>query len=293
MASFQRALQADPEYAPALAGYAMSVLLLGEAPNDAIPPSRALPDARQYAQKSLQQDPTVSDAYCVLANIAQGYDHDLTDAERLYKEAMRLDPRNVTALKWYGDYLFVSNRLREASQQIDKALDIDPFSPLLNTAKAEVKYYARDFDGAIAQARHTADQYPDFVLARFWLGAAYREKKMYPQAIEQFDEIRKRYPGNAALLMAYGHALGVSGDRQGSQNVLNELLSDAHTRYVPSVYIAALYVSLGDKEQAFQWLDRAYEEKSDRLVYLGVEPISDPLRNDPRFAKLMKKVGLH
>jgi predicted Zn-dependent protease len=116
---------------------------------------------------------------------------------------------------------------------------------------------------------------------------------MYPQAIEQFDDIRKRYPGNAALLMAYGHALGVSGDRQGAQNVLNELLSEAHTRYVPSVYIAALYTSLGDKEQAFQWLDRAYEEKSDRLVYLGVEPISDPLRNDPRFGKLMKKVGLH
>jgi serine/threonine-protein kinase len=293
MDAFQRALQKDPSYAPAMAGLAMSVLLLGEAPNDAIPPSQALPQARQYAYKALEQNPANSDAYCVLANFAQGYDHDLGEAERLYKKAIDLDPGNVTALKWYSDYLFVSNRLPEASKQIDKALELDPASPLLKTAKAEVKYYARDFDATLAQAQRTVDQYPEFILAHFWLGSAYRQKKMFSQAIQEFDELRKRYPNNAALLMAYGHALGLSGDRAGAQKILKELLTQSHSRYVPSVYIAGMYTSLGNLDQAFHWLDKAYDERSDRLVYLGVDPIADPLRADPRFAALMRKVGLH
>ena len=292
MDSFQKALQIDPSYAPALADLAMSVLLLGEAPNDAIPPSKAFPDARRSAELALANDPRISDAYRVLANIAQGYDHDLGKAEQLYKTAIEIDPRNVTALKWYSDFLFVSNRLPEASEQIDKALEIDPYSPLLNTAKAEVKYYGRDFDAAISQAQRTVDQYPDFILARLWLASAYRQKKMYPQALEIFDELRKKYPTNAALLMAYGHTRGISGDRQGAQKVLNELIQESHTRYIPPVYIAGLYVSLGDLEHAFHWLDQAFAAKSDRLVYLGVDPIADPLRQDPRFASLMKKVGL-
>lgn len=293
MDAFQRALQKNPNYAPAMAGLAMSVLLLGEAPNDAIPPSQALPQARQYAYKALAQDPALSDAYCVLANFAQSYDHNLTEAERLFKKAIELDPRNVTALKWYSDYLFVSNRLREASQQIDNALELDPASPLLKTAKAEVKYYGRDFDATLAQAQRTVDQYPEFILAHFWLGSAYRQKKMFPQAIEEFDELHKRYPNNAALLMAYGHALGLSGDRTAAQTVLDKLLAQSRSRYIPSTYIAAMYTSLGDRDQAFHWLDKAYGEKNDRLVYLGVDPIADPLRADPRFAALMQKVGLH
>jgi len=292
MTAFQRALDKDPRYAPALAGLAMSVLLLGEAPNDALPPSEALPKARQSAYQALKLDPNLSDAYCVLANFSQAYDHDLAESERLYKKAIELDPNNVTALKWYADHLFVTNRLAEASGEIERALEIDPASPLLNTARAEIKYYQRDFDGTIDQAQRTTALYPEFILARFWLASAYRQKKMFPQALEQFDELRKHYPTNSAMLMAYGHTLALSGDRAGALRVLSELQSESHSRYIPSTYIAGLYTGLGDLEQAFLWLDKAYVEKNDRLVYLSVDPIADPLRSDPRFAALMKKVGL-
>lgn len=290
--AFQHALDKDPRYAPALAGLAMSVLLLGESPNDALPPLEALPKARQSAYQALKLDPNLSDAYCVLANFSQAYDHNLAESERLYQKAIELDPSNVTALKWYADHLFVTNRLAEASREIDKALEIDPASPLLNTARAEIKYYQRDFDGTIEQAQRTTVRYPEFILARFWLASAYRQKKMFPQALEQFDELRKHYPSNSAMLMAYGHTLALSGDRAGALKVLSQLQSESRSRYIPSTYIAGMYTGLGDVQQAFYWLDKAYAEKNDRLVYLGVDPIADPLRSDPRFAALMKKVGL-
>ena len=292
MAAFQRALRRDPKYAPALAGFAMSYLLLGETPNDALRPTDALPRARQSARQALDLDPNISDAYCVLANISQGFDHDLREAERLYLKAIEVDPTNVTAHKWYGDYLFVTSRLPEAVKQINLALELDPVSPLLNTASSEVKYYQRDFDGALAQAQRTLDQHPDFILARFWLASSYRQKKMFPQAIAQFDQLRQSYPDNPAMLMAYGHALAVSGDRAAAKKVLNELQALSHTRYVPAAYIAGIYTGLGDLDQAFHWLDEGYKQKNDRLVYLGVDPLADPLRGDPRFPILLKKVGL-
>jgi len=292
MDAFERAIQRNSQYAPALAGLATSQMLLGEAPNDVFRPSDAMPKARTLAYEALHQNPNLSDAYGVLANIAQGFEHDLPEAERLYKKAIALDPSNVNVLKWYSDYLFVTSRINEASQQIEKALEIDPASPLLNTAKAEAKYYQRDFDGAIAQAQLTLDRHPDFLLAHFWLASAYRQKRMFPQALQEFEVLHKRYPSNSALLMAYGHALGISGDKTGAQNALNELQAQAQSRYVPAVYFAGLCTALGDLNQTFQWLDKAYAEKNDRLVYLGVDPIADPLRPDPRFSKLMKKVGL-
>ena len=292
MDAFQRALQKDSQYAPALVGLSMSVLLLAETPNDALRPTDAMPKARQAAYQGLGLNPNLSDAYCVLANIAQAYDHDLPEAERLYKKAIYLDPSNVTALKWYSDYLFVTNRLPEAMKEIDRALELDPASPLLNTAKAEVKYYQRDFDGAIAQAQRTLSQHPEFLLARFWLASAYRQKKMFPEAIQQFAELHKGYPDNSAMLMAYGHALAVSGDQAGAKKILGELQAQSPSHYVPALYIAGIYAGLADVDQAFHWLDRAYAEKNDRLVYLGVDPLADPLRSDPRFSVLMKKVGL-
>ena len=292
MTLFQQALRIDPQYPPALAGLGMSVLLLGETPNDAFPPATALPRARQAAYQALALDPHLSDAYCVLANVSQGYDHDLAGAERFYSKAIELDPNNVTALKWYADYLFVTKHLLEASRQIDKALEIDPASPLINTAKAEVKYYYRDFDGAIAQAQRTLDAHPEFLLARFWLASAYRQKGMYAEALNHFNELHKRYPDNSALLMAYGHTLALSGDRSGARKVLATLQSRSKSHYVPALYIAGMYSGLGDMDQAFRWLEHAYEDKNDRLVYLGVDPIADPLRADPRFSGLMRKVGL-
>jgi TolB-like protein/tetratricopeptide (TPR) repeat protein len=292
LASYEKALSKDPKYSPALAGLATAYLLLGETPNDVMPPDMAIPKARKAANEALAIDPNLTDALCVLANIAQGYDHNLPEAERLYKKAIEADPSNVTAHEWYGYYLVVMNRMSEADGEIKRALEIDPASPLLNTTYAELKYYQRDYDGAILQAQKTLEEYPGFFLARFWLGSAYREKKMYPLALEQFHLARQESNDIPCMVQAEGNVLGLTDDKAGAVKLLSQLQASSKSRYVPALYFAGIYQGLGERDQVFQWLNKAYVERNDRLPYLGVDPLADSLRSDPRFRELMKKVGL-
>jgi len=292
LVAYQKALTIDPNYAPALAGLAANYLLLGETPNDVMPPDEAIPKARHAAEQALTIDSTLADALCVLANISQGYDHKLPEAEQLFKKAIELDPSNVTAHEWYANYLIVTNRMAEAEAEIKRALEIDPSSPLLNTTYAELKYYRRDYDGVIAQAKKTLQDYPSFILAHFWLGSAYREKKMYPEAIEQFHLARQQSNDIPCMILAEGNALGLSGNKAAARKALAQLQAMSQSRYVPALYFAGIYEGLGERDQTFHWLEQAYHEGSDRLPYLGVDPVADPLRTDPRFQDLMKKVGL-
>jgi TolB-like protein/Tfp pilus assembly protein PilF len=290
--SYERALQIDPGYSRARAGLAMVFLVLGQSPNDALRPSQSVPLAREAAQTALQSDPKNADAYCVLGNIAQSYDHDMPAAEAHFKKALDLDPTNVTAREWYGYFLTVNNRFPEALQQTSRALEFDPASPLLQNVQGEIFYYQREFDATINQELKTLERSPSFLYSRIWLASAYREKKMYKQALEQLDLARKQSNNSPALLGLYAHALAVSGDPTGAKSVLNEMTQVSSHAYVPALYFAAVYTGLGDKDRTFEELQKAYAEQNDRLVYLGVDPIADSLRSDPRFQDLMKRSGL-
>jgi TolB-like protein/Tfp pilus assembly protein PilF len=290
--AYQKALAKNPEYVPARSGLASAYVVLGEVPNDAIPPAESAPKAREEARRALSSDPANAEAHCVLANLALSYDWDYPAAERGYQRALSLEPNNPTAHQWYAEYLIARNRVSEAQEEARLALDLDPLSPIFYTARAEAFYYARDFDAAISQAQRTLELSPTFILARFWLGSAYREKKMYPQAIEQFDLAQRQFANNPAMLMAYGHALGLSGDKVGARRVLAELQHLSRSRYVPSLYFAGLYTGLGELDQAFVSLDKAFRERNNFLVYLAVDPIADPLRADPRFHDLMNRLHL-
>jgi TolB-like protein/cytochrome c-type biogenesis protein CcmH/NrfG len=290
--SYERALQIDPGYSRARAGLAMVFLVMGQSPNDALPASQSVPLAREAAQKALRGDAKNADAYCVLGNIAQIYDHDMSAAELRFLKAIEVDPANVTAHEWYGYFLTVNNRLPEALQQTKLALELDPVSPLLQNVQGEIYYYKREFDASLQQELKTLEQSPGFLYPRIWLGSAYREKKMYRQALIEFELARKQSNDSPALLGLYGHALAISGDKVGAQEVLAKLQKASRARYVPAVYFAAVYTGLGDHDQTFQWLEKAFQEQDDRLVYLGVDPIADPLRGDPRFQQLMKRSGL-
>jgi cytochrome c-type biogenesis protein CcmH/NrfG len=237
-------------------------------------------------------DPSNAEAHYVLANLAMSYDWDFSTAEREFSEALRLEPNNPTAHQWLGQYWMVRNHIPEAQTETGKALDLDPVSPIFTTARAEAYYYAHDFDSTISDAKLTLDQTPNFVLAEFWLGSAYREKKMYPESLDHFQKACKLAPDNPALLMAYGHALASAGDIPGARKILNQLTALSHKRFVPAIYLAGIYTALAEKDSAFQWLDKAVEEHDDRLIYLGVDPIADPLRSDPRFRALMKRLHL-
>jgi TolB-like protein/cytochrome c-type biogenesis protein CcmH/NrfG len=290
--SYERALQVDPNYSRARAGLAMIYLLMGQSPNDVSRPSESVPLAREAAEAALHSDPTNADAYCVLGNIAQSYDHNMPAAERHFQKAVALEPSNVTAHEWYGYFLVVNNRFPEALQETKRALELDPASPLLQNVQGEVYYYQRDFDAAIRQELLTLQQSPGFLYPRIWLASAYREKKMYKQALNEFEVARKQSNDSPALLGLYGHALASSGDKPGALHALAQLQQISQKRYVPALYFAAIYTGLGDKDHSFEWLQKALTEQDDRLVYLGVDPIADLLRGDSRFQELMKRSGL-
>ena len=131
------------------------------------------------------------------------------------------------------------------------------------------------------------------MLAYYWLGCAYREKKMYPEAIATFDRARKLTGDYPFMVMAYGHAQALAGNAPEARKALRLLTQMQRTRLVPDLYLAAIHVGLGEKDEAFKLLDKAYQERIDRLVYLKVEPMADTIRSDPRFAQLLDKIGMH
>ncbi len=184
------------------------------------------------------------------------------------------------------------NHLPVALQENSRTLDLDPASPLFNTVRAEIYYNSRQYDLAISQASHTVEQYPTYWLTYIWLGSAYREKKMYDEALQQFSEARKLSSDHPAIMALYGHTLALAGDRAGARRALADLQLLAKSRYVSSLYIAAIYTGLGEKSTALDWLDKAYKERNDRLLYLNVDPMADPLRSEPRFRDLMSRLHL-
>ncbi len=290
--AFEAAVQRLPNFVPAHAGLASAYALLSQAPNDAVPQSFSVPRAKAEVQRALALDPSNAEAHYVRGNILMYYDWDFPAAEAELREAIRIDANSPTAHQWLGQYFMTQNRLADARAETQKALDLDPVSPIFTTALAETSYYEHDFGDTIAKANLTLEQSPHFLLAEYWLGSAYREKKMYPEAIQHFRAASNLVPGNPALLTVLAHSLALSGDRQGATSILNQLRTMAHQRYVPAMYLAAISIGLGDKNSAFDELDRAVAEHDDRMIYLAVEPMADPLRSDPRFQALLARLHL-
>jgi TolB-like protein/Flp pilus assembly protein TadD len=291
--ALEDAVKKLPQYVPAHSGLAASYAVMAEAPNDAMPPSVSAPKAKAEARRALELDPTNAEAHYVLGNLAMSFDFDFPTTEREFREAIVLEPNNPTAHQWLAQYLMTQNRLAEAQSETLKALELDPVSPIFTTARAETFYYAHDFDSTIAQAKLTLEQFPNFLYAELWLASAYREKKMYREAVQHFRAARNLAPDNAALLSVLGHALAVSGDRKGALNVLAQIQAMSRKRYVPSVYTATIYLGLGDNANTFAYMNRAVDEHNDRLIYLAVDPMADPIRSDPRFQALLARIHLH
>ncbi len=290
--AYQQAIQKDPQYALAYAGLANGYALLGQVPYDDLPPAEAKPKAKEAAERALQLDPQLAEAHTALANVAFSYDWDFVTAEREFQRAVALGPNDPTPHLWYGHYCIVRNRLPQALAENSRTLELDPVSPVFNTVRAQILYSARNYDAAIAQGMRVVEQYPTYWLVYIWLGSAYREKKMYPQALEQLAKGRQLSGDQPVMVALYGHALGVSGDSAGARKALADLQRLSQSRYVSSLYFAAVHLGLGEKNKALDGLERAYQERNDYLAYLGVDPLADPLRSEPRFTQLLHKIGI-
>ena len=291
MRFFQQAIEKDPDYAPAYAGLADTYALLAGPPSEVLSPNEAMPKAKQAALKALEIDGTLAEAHASLALVLSEYDWNWAEAEREFERAIELNPGYATARQWHAHNLVVQGRLDEALTEARKAVELDPLSLVINNSLGRVLYFRRRLDEAAEQSRKAAEIDPGFLNTYYRLGMVYAAKGDFRAAVAEYEKLH----GEAAVSLApalLGNALGRSGDAAGARRMLDRLTTLSKKRYVPAAHVALVYMGLGDKDQAFRWLEKARDERSDFLRFLQVDPLFDPLRSDPRFADLVKSVGL-
>ena len=284
---FGQAIAIDPNYALAYTGLADSYVLLGAIAHHLLPPQEKLPEAKAAAAKALEIDDTLSEAHNSLGSISQA-DWDWLGAEREFKRAIELDPNNVRAHYFYSVYLSWMGRNEEAFAEYERVQQIDPLS--LNSG-AVLFYHVRQYDQAIEQFQKMLEIDPNRHFTHWQLGMVYEQKRMYKEAIAEEQKavsLSADRPINVAWL---AHAYAVAGNRVEAQKLLDKLKTLAKRRYVSPHDIAIIYIGLGEKDRAFEWLEKAYAEHA-LLVNLKVDPVYDSLRSDPRFSGLVRRVGL-
>ncbi|HXF49758.1 MAG TPA: protein kinase [Verrucomicrobiae bacterium] len=287
---FEQAIQKDPLYALAYAGLADSYNMLGF--YSMLPPKEAFPKARAAALKSLEIDENLAEAYPALAYARHYHDWNWSGAEKDYQRALQLNPNYASANQFYGTFLLSMGRTEEGFARMRKALELDPLSLIINAALGWLHYYARQYDLAIEQFKKVLEMDPNFFLAHLWMGFAYQEKAMYGKALEEYEKAKAISSGSPITIASLGHTYATSGEREKALAMVEELLELQKKRYVSAYYFASIYAGLGDKDTAFDWFEKAFEERSQALVFLKVDPHVDPLRDDLRFTALLRKVGL-
>jgi len=289
---FQQAVEYDSSYAPSYAGLADCYALLGTVPNTALPPSEAFPKAKVNALRAISLDKDLAEAHVSLGYSALVYDRNYPEAEKEFLRAITLRPDYATAHQYYAYYLTAMGDLEQAIAERKRAVSIEPRSPLLNAALGEAYYEAHRFSDSIGSYQAALSIDPHYGVAIIQIGRNYEKMGMYPQAQQAYQSILAFAPHDPALLALLGHLYAVSGQKVAARAIISQLQQIGGERYVPSLYLAMIYIGLDDKNQAFTWLDKAYEEHCEYLVYLPTDPMADPLRNDPRFPVLLERLGL-
>jgi TolB-like protein/Flp pilus assembly protein TadD len=283
---FNQAIEKDPNYALAYAGLADSYLILGNL--SLLPPREAYPKARAAATKALELDGALAEAHVSLAFIKHLFEWDWSSAERGFKQALQLNPNYGPGHQWYGVSLAARGRTAEAIAEAKRAQEVDPLSLTINAVVGWMFFLARQYDQAIEQEKKTLEMDPNFALAHSYLAVAYEQKGMYKEALAQFQNAS--IASEEVLLGELGHVYAVAGRRSEAREVLNKMNELSKERYVPPYQMALIHVALGEKDQAFALLEKAYEDRFPWLIHLKVEPRLDPLRSDPRFEDLVRRV---
>jgi tetratricopeptide (TPR) repeat protein len=286
---FERAIAKDPKYTLAYAGLADSYIILGNF--SLLPPKEAYPKAKTAATKALELDGSLAQAQTTLAFATYLYDWDWPQAADEFKQAFDLNPNYGPAHQWYGVSLVSRGRLEDAVAELKRAQEVEPDSMIINAVGAWVDFLAGRYDQGIEQSRNTLQLDPDFAHANVYLGLNYEQKGMITQAIEEFRKSVGELP-EPFVFGALGHAYAAAGQRTDADKILKDMQKRYKEGYFPAFYIALVYSGLGDKDEAFVWLERAYEERFPWLIHLGVDPRVSNLRADPRFADLVRRIGL-
>ncbi|HUJ31372.1 MAG TPA: tetratricopeptide repeat protein [Candidatus Acidoferrum sp.] len=290
---FQQAIQKSPDFALAYAGLANAYSVLSAVPMAAISPLEAMPKAKVAAETAVRLDPESAEAHAALGLVRQSYDYDLGAAEREYERALEINPSDGNARHWRSLLLMARGRNDSALEEIERARSVDPLSLVIPASRIQAFYFNREFDRAIEESRRTLEVEPDFLLVHYNLGQSLLQKGRTNDAIAELQKIQKISGDLPFCVMAVGHAYAVAGQRGNAMKALASLHAAASNgHYVPAIYFTAIYAGLGDRDQAMKWLDEAYQERTEYLIYLKVEPMADPLRSDPRFKDLVHRMGL-
>jgi serine/threonine-protein kinase len=293
---FQLAIDLDPNYALAYTGLA-DCYVLGNLLQ--MSPREAMPVAIEKTQRALAIDPNLAEALTSLAKIKLSYEWDWTGAEIEFRKALELKPGYATAHQWYGVYLSEMGRHDESLGQRRRALELDPLSLSISTGLGRAYFWARKYDEAIEHLLKTLQQDPKYADTHWSLGLAYEGKRMYAEAIASYQSAislskTTEFPeGKPEMIAALGHAYAASGRRDEALKIIEQLKTlIAQQRYVSPYSIALIYAGLGEKDMAFEWLDRAYNERDESYIHLKVDPRLDDLRSDPRFTERLQLIKL-
>ncbi len=255
-----------------------------------LPQKEAISKAKAAATRALEIDDKLAEAHNSLG-WAIWHNWDWPGAESELKRGLELNPNYATGHHWYAFYLSAMGRHDEAIAEMKRAQELDPLSLPITADVGTIFYYAHRYDQALEQNRRTLEMDPNFYRTHLFFGLAYLQKGMYEAAISELNKARQ-LDENQQVLGNLGYAYAVAGKRSEAQKIIDELQGLSKRRYMDPYYVALIYIGLGDKEQAFAWLAKAYDERSSWLTTLKAEPELDSLRSDPRFAELVRRVGL-
>jgi len=289
IAYFNQAIEEDPSYAAAYDGLSDSYMLL--AMRGIVPHKQVFRLAKAAARKALEIDDSLGEAHASLAHIRL-HEWDWTGLDEEFKRALELNPGHSIAYHWYSEYLTAMGRSDESIEVIERAKNIDPLSPITWVGVASRLFYARRYDEAIKYIDEGLEINPNHFLLHLALGYAYVQKGIWETAVEEMQKAVSLSDRSTETLTGLARSYAAAGSNAEARQILDELIAQSADHYVSPYSIAKIYVSLGEKEQALTWLEKAYDERHPDLIELKVEPVLDNLHDDPRFADLLRRVGL-
>jgi len=288
---FTQVVEKAPDYAPAYAGLADAYIVLPFYASFA--PKQVFPLAQEAALKALAIDEDLAESHAALAHIKTYYEWDWDGAEREFNRAIQLNPGLAGAHRLYAVGLAWQARFGEALKEIQMALELDPLSLVANIILAEILIFDRRYDEAIMALKKAIKMDPNYPSNHAYLGFAYLQKAQHEDAMAEFEKERDILGReNPIVEVLTGSACALMGKRNEARGVLQRLMERSQQQYIPPCFPARIHFALGEYDQAFEWLDRAYEERDPFLCYLKADPFFDIVRSDPRYIAVLKKIGL-
>ncbi len=287
---YNQAIKLAPNYAPAYAHMARVYFFLGFF--GALPPPQAWGKVKELAVLAVEKDERLPEGHGALALAKLHYDWDFAGAEQEFKRALELNPSDADVRHDYAHYLMAMGRLAESEAESKRAVDLDPVGDSLNSCLCWHSFAAHDYDRSVRLAEGFLRAEPNNPWELAILGWDYEQERKYQPAIAELKKAVDATNGRTFYFAALGHAYAAAGNRQAAEDVLQQLAARAQKSYVSPFDLALIHAALGEKDEAFGLLDKAVAERSTFLVYSKWEPRLDPLRSDPRFKQMLKRIGL-